>query len=357
MKKEINNQEELFGQFWLSVKAVVYDESTEKVLVLKRSKKEKFHTGAYDLPGGHMDRGESIPECLQREIKDETGLTVEAGSILAVREYPKGHKMFDKIKALRFIAYYRGGEVELSEEHSTFEWLSFSEVTEKLASKKLSDGDRGYEEEKRDTILLAQKYLENNNSVEKWQRAIADFENYKRQTAKQNEEFKKYAAENVVVEILPVLDNFQSALDNIPEEEQGSGWVTGMTYIQKQLLDVLSGHGVEKMEVKIGDVFDANLHEAIKAREEVVPRGGANSDGRGGTSRSAESKVEKQGHSKAGLSERNDSEAKSLAFRSANNKDSSKGEKEKRTDTISKVVKNGYKIGEKVIRPAMVETN
>ncbi len=311
MKKEINNQEEQFGQFWLSVKAVIYDESTEKVLVLKRSKKEKFHTGAYDIPGGHMDRGESIPECLQREIKDETGLTVEAGSILSIREYPKEHEMFDKIKALRFIAYYRGGEVELSEEHSAFKWLSFAEVTEKLANKKLSDGDRGYEEEKRDTILLAQKYLENNNSVEKWQRAIADFDNYKKQTSKQNEEFRKYATENVVIEILPVLDNFQSAFDNIPEEEQGSGWVTGMTYIQKQLLDVLSGHGVEKMVVKVGDVFDANLHEAIK------------------------SKVKSQNlpASKAGSKVKDDNVV------------------------ITKVVKNGYKIGDKVIRPAMVETN
>lgn len=328
-EQEINNQEDLFGQFWLSVKAVVVDEDKGKVLVLKRSKKEKFHTGAYDLPGGHMDKGESVAECLEREIKDETGLKVEVGNILAIREYPKEHEMFNKIKALRFITFYKGGEVKLSEEHSKFEWLTFEEVAKKLS-------DKDYEGEKRQTILDAQEYLENHNSVEKWQRAIADFENYKKQSTKQNEEFRKYAMENVIVEILPVLDNFQSALDNIPEEEQGSGWVTGMTYIQKQLLDVLNGHGVEMMEVKVGDELDVNLHEAIKGsaqQEEKCERG--RSSRRSG----ATGEVRPRGARK-----NNPPQADQQAGKNNNT-------------TITKIIKNGYKINDKIIRPAMVETN
>ncbi len=294
-----------FGCFWLSVKAVVYDEATDKVLVLKRSKKEKFHTGAYDLPGGHMDKGESVIECLKREIKDETGLTVQIGDILAIREYPKEHEMFDKIKALRFIAYYQSGEVELSEEHSAFQWLTFEEVKQKLA-------DDGYEQEKKETILLAEKYLQNRQGVERWQRSIADFENYKKQTAKQNEEFKKYANENFVVDILPVLDNFQASLEHIPEEERGGGWVTGILYIQKQLLDVLESHGVKPLGVQVGDKFDVGLHEAIRVGE-------------------------------TGEGKKNER---------LNNK---KGKRKGGTDKISKVLKDGYKMGEKIIRPAMVE--
>ncbi len=328
MQKEINNPEEQFGCFWLSVKAVVIDQEQQKVLVLKRSKKEKFHTSAYDLPGGHVDKGESVAECLKREIKDETGLEVEVGDILAIREYPREHKMFNKIKALRFIAYYKGGKVKLSKEHSDFEWLTFEEVKTKLASDKLKKEDRGYEEEKRDTILLAKEYLENKGAVEKWQRVIADFENYKRQTAKQNEEFRKYATENVITEILPVIDNFQASLEHIPEEEKDSGWVTGILYIQKQLLDVLANHGVEPMNVQVGDVFDANLHEAVSSKQESV-----------------NSEQETKGQLKV--------------------KDSSKGSAEsqlrhgatsKNNITITKVIKDGYKIGDKVIRPAMVET-
>ncbi len=314
MQKEINNPEEQFGCFWLSVKAVVIDQEQQKVIVLKRSKKEKFHTSAYDLPGGHVDKGESVAECLKREIKDETGLEVEVGDILAIREYPREHKMFDKIKALRFIAYYNGGEVKLSKEHSDFEWLTFEEVKTKLASDKLKKEDRGYEEEKRDTILLAKEYLENKEAVEKWQRVIADFENYKRQTAKQNEEFRKYATENVITEILPVIDNFQASLEHIPEEEKNGGWVTGILYIQKQLLDVLANHGVEPMNVQVGDVFDANLHEAIKAQ------------GQGTSDKKQETKNEKKVEDNKNI-------------------------------TITKVIKDGYKIGDKIIRPAMVEVN
>ena len=336
-KQEIDNPEEQFGCFWLSVKAVVVDQEQQKVLVLKRSKKEKFHTGAYDLPGGHMDKGESVAECLKREIKDETGLEVEVGDMLSIREYPKEHEMFDKIKALRFIAYYKGGEVKLSEEHSEFEWLTFDEVKIKLASDKLKKGDRGYEEEKKDTILLAEKYLTNHGAVEKWQRAIADFENYKKQTAKQNEEFKKYATENVITEILPVIDNFQASLEHIPEEEKTGGWVTGILYIQKQLVDVLASHGVEPMNIQIGDAFDANLHEAVSSKQ-----GSVNSE--------QESKEERG--ERLGLEEEDGSEAdidgKGRASRGTDSTD--------KNITITKIIKNGYKIGDKIIRPAMVET-
>lgn len=329
-KQEENNPEEQFGKVWLSAKAVVVDRDDEKVLVLKRSKKEKFHVGAYDLPGGHMDKGEGVIECLEREVRDETGLEVEVGSILSIQEYPKDHEMFNKIKALRFIAYYKGGVVELSEEHSKFEWLTFEE-----AAKKLSDKD--YEGEKRQTILDAQSYLKNHNSVEKWQRAMADFENYKKQTSKQNEEFRKYAVENVIVEILPVLDNFQSALDNIPEEEQGSGWVTGMTYIQKQLLDVLNGHGVEMMEVKVGDEFDANLHEAIKSPGQDT----------GDKKQEIDKKKDECGR---GCSSKESDEGSTGEVRPRGARNS-----KSKNIIITKVVKNGYKIGDKIVRPAMVE--
>ncbi len=327
MQKEINNPEEQFGCFWLSVKAVVIDQGQQKVLVLKRSKKEKFHTGAYDLPGGHVDKGESVAEALQREIKDETGLVTEAGDILAIREYPREHEMFDKIKALRFFAYYKGGEVKLSKEHSGFEWLTFDEVAQKLAGKKTAKENKGYEEEKRDTILLAKEYLENKGAVEKWQRAIADFENYKRQTAKQNEEFRKYATENVITEILPVVDNFQASLEHIPEEEKNGGWVTGILYIQKQLLDVLASHGVEPMNVQVGDIFDANLHEAIKSQSKV---------------KSQKSKVKDSSKKSAESQFRHDTTSK---------------KQDNNNITITKVIKDGYKIGDKIIRPAMVETN
>ena len=319
----------------LTVKAVVCNSDAEKVLVLKRSTKEGTYLGAYDLPGGAWEKNETVEECLQREVREETGLEIEIGSILAIREYPREHKMFNKIKALRFIAYYKGGEVKLSKEHSGFEWLTFDEVAQKLAGKKTAKENRGYEEEKRDTILLAKEYLENKGAVEKWQRVIADFENYKRQTAKQNEEFRKYATENVITEILPVIDNFQASLEHIPEEEKNGGWVTGILYIQKQLLDVLANHGVEPINVQVGDVFDANLHEAIKSQSKVE---------------SQKSKVKDSGKGSA------EAQGQGTSDKKQETKNEKKVEDNKNI-TITKVIKDGYKIGDKIIRPAMVETS
>jgi molecular chaperone GrpE len=242
----------------LTIKAVVVN--NDKVLVLRRSKKEKFNKKAYDLPGGHVDKGESVEECLEREIRDETGLDAEVGDILSVEEYPKDHEMFDKMKALRFIAYTNSDDVELSDEHDKFEWLTFEEAIKKI-------GSDGYEGEKRDTIIKAQKYLEMKNGVDSWKRCLADFENYKKIQAESNKDTIRYATENIVIQVLPVLDNFSSSVEHIPEDQKEGPWVQGIMYIKKQLEDVLKENGIEEIAIKPGDDFDTKTCEAIEDKE------------------------------------------------------------------------------------------
>ena len=53
----------------------------------------------------------------------------------------------------------------------------------------------------------------------------------------------------------------------MPEDQKDNAWVTGITYIQKQLEDVLKNNGVKEIEVKVGDEFDPGLHEAIDTKE------------------------------------------------------------------------------------------
>ncbi len=255
MKKEKKSDE--FASVWLSVKAVIVKD--DKILILRRSKKEDFHTGKWDLPGGHMDKNEGVTEALKREIKDETNLEVEIGEILALREYPRGHKMFNKIKALRFIAYHKSGKVKLSEEHDKFEWLTFDEALEKITA-----GNDGYENEKRETILMAKKHLEMKNSLDSWQRCLAEFDNYKKRQAEERKNTVKYATENIINQILPVLDNFSSSVEHIPEKEKNGAWVQGIMYIKKQLENVLKENGIDEIKVKVGDDFDEVIHEAIK---------------------------------------------------------------------------------------------
>ncbi|HBO16977.1 MAG: Protein GrpE [Candidatus Moranbacteria bacterium GW2011_GWE2_35_2-] len=247
----------------LTVKAVIINED-KKVLLLRRAKNEKTHAEYCDLPGGTMEKGESVLAALKREIEEETGIKdVEIGSVIKISEYPEGHEKFDELKALRFLVYCKSGEnVKLnSEEHSGFEWLDIDKAIEKIETK------NGFEKEKRDTLIAAKRYLEMKNSLEGWKRCLADFENYKKRQEESRKDLLRYSTESIVLQIIPVLDNFQSATTHIPKDQKEGAWVVGIMYIQKQLENVLRENGLEEIEVKIGDNFDTKFHEAVHTKE------------------------------------------------------------------------------------------
>jgi molecular chaperone GrpE len=97
--------------------------------------------------------------------------------------------------------------------------------------------------------------------LEEYKRALlqvrADFENYKRRTARHFEEIGEFAKSELLKKILPIVDDFEKALsfENNPYAE-------GMQMIYRQLVDFLKKEGVEKMET-VGKEFDPNLHEAV----------------------------------------------------------------------------------------------
>ncbi|MGB9608191.1 MAG: nucleotide exchange factor GrpE [bacterium] len=85
----------------------------------------------------------------------------------------------------------------------------------------------------------------------------ADFENYKKRTARHFEEIGEFAKSELLKKILPIVDDFERALsfENNPYAE-------GMRMIYRQLVEFLQKEGVEKMET-VGKEFDPNLHEAV----------------------------------------------------------------------------------------------
>ena len=97
-------------------------------------------------------------------------------------------------------------------------------------------------------------------------------ENYKKDQAKGREEFAKFAKMDVILQILPVLDNFDASLSHVPEKEKDSAWVAGITHIQRQIEDVLKNNNVEEIEVKIGDKFNPEIHEAVAGKGEKVKK-------------------------------------------------------------------------------------
>ncbi len=101
-----------------------------------------------------------------------------------------------------------------------------------------------------------------------WQRAQADFQNYKKDEMKRMEELRGLFTAALVHELITILDSFTLAFHNLPPELKNHEWAKGIQQIQLQLRDVLRAQGVEEIQAT-GKQFDPSVHEAI----ETVPSG------------------------------------------------------------------------------------
>jgi molecular chaperone GrpE len=128
-----------------------------------------------------------------------------------------------------------------------------------------------------------------------WQRARADFANYKRRQEREQDLVYQNAAGMIIKRYLEVLDDLERALKNRPEAGDGAAWAEGIELIYRKLTAILEAEGVKTMQAD-GQLFDPNLHEAISQE---------------------------------------------------NNPDYESGQ-------IIEVIKQGYTLGERVLRPALV---
>ncbi|MCL5795816.1 MAG: nucleotide exchange factor GrpE [Patescibacteria group bacterium] len=100
-----------------------------------------------------------------------------------------------------------------------------------------------------------------------WQRTQADFENFRKRAEGLKSEWIKMANTDLMLKVLPVMDNFRRANQHTPQNLKDDNWVIGIKQIEKQLENILSEEGLKKIETKSGDEFDHNLHEAISYEE------------------------------------------------------------------------------------------
>ncbi len=94
---------------------------------------------------------------------------------------------------------------------------------------------------------------------DKYLRLIAEFENYKKRTTKEKEDFAKYAKENLITAILPILDDFERAKKNKEED------IKGYLLIGQKISDILSKQNLQKINISKNEVFDLDKHEAISS--------------------------------------------------------------------------------------------
>ncbi|UCH43169.1 MAG: nucleotide exchange factor GrpE [Dehalococcoidales bacterium] len=96
-----------------------------------------------------------------------------------------------------------------------------------------------------------------------WQRAQADFINFKRRTEQEKEEIRRSAQSAVVLNLLSVLDDFERALALIPPDSENIDWIEGIRLIERKLRTSLEAQGLCPIQA-VGEPFDPHQHEAIR---------------------------------------------------------------------------------------------
>jgi len=115
-----------------------------------------------------------------------------------------------------------------------------------------------------DTRSEAEKLQEElQKEKDKFLRLFAEFENYKKRTTRERIELFKTASEDVIKSLLPVLDDFERALNHIEEDKEAEDLRKGVLLIYQKLLTSLEQKGLSQIKVKKGDVFNADNHEAV----------------------------------------------------------------------------------------------
>lgn len=107
---------------------------------------------------------------------------------------------------------------------------------------------------------LAEKTAQAEEYYQQMLRLQAEFDNFRRRTRQEKADLIKYADEELITELLPVLDNFDRAL--AAADNTGEDFVSGVELIYRQLKDILANRGLEVIPT-VGEEFDPNKHEAV----------------------------------------------------------------------------------------------
>src|SRR5690606_28307987 len=97
-------------------------------------------------------------------------------------------------------------------------------------------------------------------------RAQAEFDNFKKRTIKERESAAKYKSQDLATELLPAIDNFERALQ-VEVDESNKGLLEGISMVYRQLIDALKSQGIEAIE-SVGKEFDPNIHQAVMQVED-----------------------------------------------------------------------------------------
>jgi molecular chaperone GrpE len=100
-------------------------------------------------------------------------------------------------------------------------------------------------------------------NLDGWQRARAEFANYKRRMDAERTELTASAGAESLKRVLPAVDDFERAMQTLPDDLRDNPWISGVLMVQRKLNIALEQSGITPLAVNPGDAFDPNVHEAI----------------------------------------------------------------------------------------------
>jgi len=145
------------------------------------------------------------------------------------------------------------------EEQKAEEQLNQEEEMFKSKKKEENPENQSEQKEEKKELSWEEKYNELND---KHLRLYSEFENFRKRNAKERIELIKFASEEVIKAILPVVDDFDRAIKQINEQPDKFD-IEGIKLIHNKLSNTLTQNGLKPIECKAGDNFDVSSHEAI----------------------------------------------------------------------------------------------
>ena len=109
---------------------------------------------------------------------------------------------------------------------------------------------------------LAQAQAKAEEYLDGWKRARAEFDNARKRLQRERQETHSRATGDVVAKMLPLLDDLERALANVPPEIAANSWYEGMELVQRKMTGILEGLRLERIPA-VGEPFDPLVHEAI----------------------------------------------------------------------------------------------
>ena len=113
---------------------------------------------------------------------------------------------------------------------------------------------------------LLKKAKQGEEYYDKWVRVHADFENARKRLEKEKVEFLRFANEDIIVQLLPIIDNFDRAINSQNPKEKEDPHFKGIIMIKDDLHKLLENYGVEKVK-SVGEKFNTDFHAAVTAAE------------------------------------------------------------------------------------------